>query len=216
MRTVDRAALAAGTETATATRRLEEELQQFYQWTEEFREELAEWEADQARRADAALSEAPPPAAHQTDLERALADFIQAIRDQSTNVVSATPPGERAPGDNGPRDAMETSGVAIEGPGGRRLRVAGSAPDLRGLQLPAGFPPTYAVNVTFQVDQRGDVVVAAVVPPTPYPELDQRIASVVRSWRFQPAPAGAGTTGGSSFVSGSVTIVVETAARQER
>lgn len=205
-RSTDAAALRTQTTDGTIPVDTQAEVAQFYRWVLERQQQLSEYDARQRRREDATgPADAPATTQEDSDLQAALRQFIQNITTRSDNVVTASPgPGDPAsPGHSG-----EPSGVTVGGPGGPRRRTSGGAPSLAGLNLPPGFPPAYAVHVTFRVSPQGQVVRSTVIPPTPYPELDRRITAAVDQWRFEPA-----SDGGSSVVEGSVTILVDTSVR---
>lgn len=213
-RTVDRGALTAPETRDPEDTQLQQELQILYDWQQQYREEIAEWEALQQERLAAADAVTPQPDASSpvNFFESQLASVLAAIRDTNRNVLTVTEgsaPGDpaRAPSSPGPTGG-DGSGILVESPGGVRHRIHGSSPDLTGISLPAGFPPEYPVRVVFSVNSRGEVVAAAASPPTPSHELNARIRDAVQGWRFETV------TAGSPLVEGSVTIIVETAARR--
>lgn len=205
-RSTDAAALRTQATDGTIPVDTQAEVAQFYRWVSERQQQLSEYDARQRRREDATgPTDAPATTQEDSDLQAALRQFIQNITTRSDNVVTASP----GPGDpDTPGPSGEPSGVTVGGPGGPRRRTSGGAPSLAGLNLPPGFPPAYAVHVTFRVSPQGQVVRSTVIPPTPYPELDRRITAAVDQWRFEPA-----SDGGSSVVEGSVTILVDTSVR---
>ncbi|SIQ83915.1 TonB family C-terminal domain-containing protein [Alkalispirochaeta americana] len=196
--------------------RVEQEIAELYQWQQEFQETLAAHDQEQQERLSAteSLPEQERSALRRSfseELSRMLAELRQTGEQVVTSADLETPD---AVSDQ-PRDRADSSGISIPaqdrsrdtGSGGRRLRVGGGSPDLQGLALPAGFPPEYPVRVIFSVNARGEVISARLAPPTPSDALNQRIRRAVQEWRFEPSE-------GSPPVEGSVTIIVETKARQ--
>ncbi len=205
-RTTDAAALRAETTDGIIPVDARQEVAQFYRWVSEREQQLSEYVARQQRREDATgPRDQSEPGQTDSELQVALQEFIRNITRQSENVVTASPSRAAAPESASPGD---NRGITVTGPGGPRRRTFGAPPSLEGINLPPGFPPAYAVHVIFRVSPQGQVVRTAVVPPTPYPELDRRIVTAVDQWRFEPASGD-----GSSFIEGSVTILIDTSMR---
>ena len=207
-RTVDRDALRSPATTTITETQIQQDLQVLYDWQQEFRQELADYEALQQERLTAAESVAPQPdtTSPVNFFEDQLARVLAAIRDSDRNVITVTEGRAPVPGaepDDPDAAAGDGSGIAIESAAGTRRRTSGTSPDLSGLALPPGFPAEYPVRVVFTVGSSGEVVTATPSPPTPSQELNDRIRTAVQRWRFEPAP-------GSPPVQGSVTIIVET------
>ncbi len=192
------------------------QLQQIADIQEDYLRELEEYEARQQALADSTADGStssdpsrplPIRTPRFTDFQDELSRMISGI-ESANNVVRTSP--DQPTATPGTTSSPNTSAPGIDGVivgegAGQRQLVTGSAPDLSYVELPVGFPPEYLVEVRFTVARDGTVTWAAPRRPTPVPQLDSVLSSTVRSWRFEAASGG-----GSSSVSGSVTIVVDT------